>query len=176
MKNDKKSLNEILDIYQDLESKIIESDGAVNDEMENLLNVNELDLKNKLDGYQGFIKYLEGQISYLKSMESHFAKRRKTLENSILRCRKSMTEALLITNRGKVKTNDFNFSIGKSDKWTVDSENIDEKDRQELLSLEFAENIFKINISKLKAHYKEESEIEKPDWINIDQTEFIKVR
>ena len=45
MKNDKKSLNEILDIYQDLESKIIASDGAVDDEMENLLNVNELDLK-----------------------------------------------------------------------------------------------------------------------------------
>jgi len=172
----KKSLNQILEEYQKIENLLITNDGVIDDDLENLLDLNESELENKLDGYEHFVRYLKSQINYLKSMEEHYCKRRKTLENSILRCRKSMTEALLITNRGKVKTNDFNFSIGKSDKWTVDSEKIDDKDRQELLSLEFAENIFKINISKLKAHYKEESEIEKPDWINIDQTEFIKVR
>ena len=175
MKNDKKSLNEILDIYQNLESKIIASDGAVDDEMENLLNVNELDLKNKLDGYQGFIKYLEGQISYLKSMESHFAKRRKTLENSIKKCKDSMTRALSLTDNTKVKTSNYNFSLCKTESWSVDSSSLSNEIKDELINKGIAKNILKISLNDLKLEYKNTEKAEIPEWIKISKDNYIRV-
>ena len=62
MKKDNKSLNTILESYQSLEMQIVENDGVVDNDIEQLLDINESDLKDKLDGYQGFIKYLEGDI------------------------------------------------------------------------------------------------------------------
>ena len=85
MKKDNKSLNTILESYQSLEMQIVENDGVVDNDIEQLLDINESDLKDKLDGYQGFIKYLEGQVNYLKVMESHYIKRRKVLEKSMLK-------------------------------------------------------------------------------------------
>ena len=56
MKKDNKSLNTILESYQSLEMQIVENDGAIDNDIEQLLDINESDLKDKLDGYQGFIK------------------------------------------------------------------------------------------------------------------------
>ena len=108
---DKKSLNQILEDYQKIENILITNDGVIDESLEELLSINETELENKLDGYEHFVRYLKSKIDYLKSMEDHYNKRRKTLENSIIRCRKSMTQALIMTDKTKVKTQDFNFSI-----------------------------------------------------------------
>ena len=55
--------------------------------------------------YQNFIRYLNGQISYLKDMESHFNKRRIILEKSTKKYKDSMARALSITGNDKIKTN-----------------------------------------------------------------------
>ena len=62
MKKDKKSLSTILESYQSVEMQIVDNDGVVDENIEQLLEINESDLKVKLDGYQGFIKYLEGRF------------------------------------------------------------------------------------------------------------------
>ena len=70
MKKNTKTLNDILDDYQNIEMKIIENDGEIDSLIEDSLEINKSELEDKLDGYEGFIKYLEGQTSYLKEMEN----------------------------------------------------------------------------------------------------------
>ena len=53
----KKTLNEILEDYQSIELKLLENEGVLDENIEELLNINELELKDKLDGYENFIKY-----------------------------------------------------------------------------------------------------------------------
>ena len=98
MDKDKKSLNDILQSYQSLEMMIIENEGEVDHDIEGMLQINEAELKDKLDGYQGFVKYLEGQINYLKLMEAHYLRRRRILEKQVQKCRDSMVRAFSITD------------------------------------------------------------------------------
>ena len=65
----KKTLNDILDDYHLIESKIIENNGELDQNLEELLHLNTCELGDKLDGYENFIKYLDGQIDYLKKMQ-----------------------------------------------------------------------------------------------------------
>ena len=82
---DKKTLNDILINYQEIENSLIDNDGELSDDIEEKLRINNLDLSEKLNGYEKFVRYLKHQTEYLKSMEDHYAKRRKTSENSIPR-------------------------------------------------------------------------------------------
>ena len=76
----KKTLNDILSNYQDLEKDLIENDGELTDDIEDKLRINNLDLSEKLNGYEKFVRYLKHQAEYLKSMEEHYTKRRRTIE------------------------------------------------------------------------------------------------
>ena len=172
--NDKKTLNDILADYQRIENELINNDGVMNEELEKILDVHQSELGQKLDGYEHFVRYLKTKIDYLKKMEEHYSKRRKTLENSITRCKESMINALIMTDNTKVKTDDFNFSLGKSKRWSINSDLLDEKSKDDLIRKGLAENIFKIKLANLK---KEFSEIEEtPNWIEIEESYFIKVR
>ncbi len=172
--NDKKTLNDILEDYQKIENQLIDNDGVVTDELEHTLNIHQVELGQKLNGYEHFVRYLKTKIDYLKGMEEHYSKRRKTLENSIVRCRQSMTNALLMTDNTKVKTDDFNFSLGRSKKWCIDSETLDEESKNNLIAKGLAENIFKIKLANLKSEFSENEKI--PDWIKVEESDFIKVR
>ena len=102
-----KSLQDIITDYQDIEMKLIESNGEVSEGIEELLSINESELGEKLDGYEKFTRYLKGQIDYLKKMEELYTKRRKILDNSIKRCKESMTAALTVTGNSNIKTKRF---------------------------------------------------------------------
>ena len=172
--NNKKSLNDILEDYQKIENELINNDGVMNEELEQILDVHQSELGQKLDGYEHFVRYLKTKIEYLKNMEQHYSKRRKTLENSIIRCRNSMTNALLMTDNRKIKTDDFNFSLGKSKKWCVNPDLLNEENKNDLINRGLAENIFKIKLTNLKNEFSEDTET--PDWIKIEESDFIKVR
>ena len=172
--NDKKTLNDILEDYQKIENELINNDGVMNEDLENILDVHKAELSQKLDGYEHFVRYLKTKIDYLKTMEEHYSKRRKTLENSITRCKDSMVNALLMTGNKKVKTDDFNFSLGKSKKWCVNSDELDEDSKKNLIDKGLAENIFKIKLANLKNEFSEIEET--PNWIEIEESDFIKVR
>jgi len=172
--NDKKTLNDILEDYQKIENELINNDGVISEELESILNVHQAELGEKLDGYEHFVRYLKTKIDYLKTMEEHYSKRRKTLENSITRCKDSMVNALLMTGNKKVKTDDFNFSLGKSKKWCINTDVLDEEIKNNLINKGLAENMFKIKLANLKNEFSESEDI--PDWIKIEESDFIKVR
>lgn len=172
--NDKKTLNDILADYQRIENELINNDGVMNEELEKILDVHQSELGQKLDGYEHFVRYLKTKIDYLKKMEEHYSKRRKTLENSITRCKESMINALIMTDNTKVKTDDFNFSLGKSKRWSINSDLLDEKSKDDLIRKGLAENIFKIKLANLKNEFSEIEET--PNWIEIEESDFIKVR
>ena len=87
-----------------------------------------------------------------------------------------MTSSLLLTGKNKIQTSDFNYSLGKSKKWSINEDLINEDQRQELINKELAENIFQIKLSDIKSEYKTMDSTDLPEWINIDESEFIKVR
>ena len=175
MKKNTKTLNEILDDYQSIEMKIIENDGEVDIFIEDLLEINKSELEDKLDGYEGFIKYLEGQISYLKEMETHYLKRRKILEKSAKKCKDSMVRALSLTDLNKVKTLNYNFSLCESESWDADIEDIDENEKNDLIKEGFAENVFKLSMSNIKSHYKNSPDRDIPEWIKVNKNSYIRV-
>ncbi len=174
LKKNKKSLNEILESYQSIEMMLVDNEGVINKDIEKLLDINETDLKSKLDSYQGFSKYLEGQISYLKVMESHYAKRRKVLENSIRRCKESMVNALSVIDTGKIKTSNYNFSLGESESWTVDVDDIDDSLKESLIEKGLAENVFKISMNELKKEYKSIEKEKRPKWIKVNSKKYLR--
>tara|TARA_A100001015_G_scaffold186526_1_gene207647 strand:+ start:655 stop:1185 length:531 start_codon:yes stop_codon:yes gene_type:complete len=176
MSDNKKSLNDILNDYQILENELISSNGEIDDDLENKLNLHEKELGDKLDGYEHFVRYLKGKIEYLKSMETHYAKRRKVLENSIKRCKNSMTSSLVVTGKNKIQTSDFNFSLGKSQKWSVNTEILSDDEKDSLIEKELAENSFQIKLSDIKTEYSNMDLDDLPEWIDVEQSEFIKVR
>ena len=168
-----KSLQDIIANYQDIEMKLIESEGEVSQELEKLLSINESELGDKLDGYEKFTRYLKGQVDYLKKMEEMYVKRRKILDNSIKRCKESMTAALTVTGNSNIKTKEFNFSVGKSQKWEIDTLLINDNDKMKLIKDGLAENVFKIHLNELKTQCKNNENI--PDWININEKLFVRV-
>ena len=174
LKKNKKSLNEILESYQSIEMMLVDNEGVINEDIEKLLDINETDLKSKLDSYQGFSKYLEGQVSYLKVMESHYAKRRKVLENSIRRCKESMVNALSVIDKGKIKTSNYNFSLGESESWTVDLDDIDDSLKESLIEKGLAENVFKISMNELKKEYKNIEKEKRPKWIKVSNKKYVR--
>ena len=97
-----KTLNDILNNYQNVEKQLIENDGELTEDIEKKLQINDLDLSEKLNGYEKFVRYLKHQSEYLKSMEEHYTKRRKTIENSITRCKNSMVNAMKLTDNENI--------------------------------------------------------------------------
>ena len=176
MNDNNKSLNDILNEYQLLENELISTNGEMDEDLENKLNLHEKELGEKLDGYEHFVRYLKGKVEYLKSMETHYSKRRKVLENSIKRCKNSMTSSLVITGKNKIQTSDFNFSLGKSQKWSINIEIMNEDDKVELIDKNLAENTFQVKLSDIKTEFSNIDSEDIPEWINIEETDFIKVR
>ena len=69
----KKSLNDILEDYQNLENELINNNGELSEELEKKLNLHEKELGEKLDGYEHFVRYLKSKIEYLKNIaKNHF--------------------------------------------------------------------------------------------------------
>ncbi len=174
--NNKKSLNDILEDYQKIENELIAGDGEISELLEEKLNLHEKELGDKLNGYEHFVRYLKSKIEYLKNMENHFSNRRKVLENSIKRCKNSMTNSLVVTGKNKVETNDFNFSLGKSQKWSIDMDLLDDIQKVDLVEKGLAENVFQIKLADVKTEYSDINDEEKPEWIKIEENNFIKVR
>ena len=167
------TLNDIIRKFQDLENLIMESDGEITDDLEKILLQNEEDLSSKLDGYEKFSRYLKGQVEYLRTAEEQYSKRRKVLDNSIARIKERMINAMMITGKEKVKTTEFNFSIGNTEKWNLDVEKLNENQKNDLLSSGLAENVFKAKISEIKNQYKD---LDLPDWIVVEKNKHLRVK
>ena len=87
-----------------------------------------------------------------------------------------MVSSLLITGKDKIKTDDFNFSLGKSARWSIDLELLDDAHKEELINKNLAENIFKAKLNNIKETYSNIDSSDLPDWVQIEQSDYIKVR
>ena len=171
--DNQKTLSEIIKKFQELELKLIDSDGEISQEIEKLMFDNEVNLSKKLDGYEKFSRYLKGQVDYLKSIEEQYNRRRKVLDNSIKKIKDRMLNAMLITGKEKIKSTEFNYSIGNSEKWGINQENMTENIKQNMIDMGLAENVFKANISEIKNKYKNN---DIPDWLLIEKNKYIRVK
>tara|TARA_B100000029_G_C17541910_1_gene947033 strand:+ start:207 stop:728 length:522 start_codon:yes stop_codon:yes gene_type:complete len=173
MSEKKQTLNDIINKFQNIELQIIDSDGEISKDIEELIVENDSDLSDKLDGYEKFNRYLNSQIDYLKSAEEHYNKRRKVLENSIRKLKERMLNAMVITGKEKIKTIEFNFSVGESEKWKLDFEVLNDEDKEKLINDGLAEKIFKANMSEIKNQYKNN---DIPNWLIIEKNKFLRVK
>ena len=167
----KKTLNDIIKQYQELEERLIESGGALDDELEGALAENAESLGHKLDGYAGFIGYLKGQIEYLKSEAEHFASRAKTFGNSIDAMRARMAFAMETTGESKIKTADHSYSIRTTESWKL--KDIDKDTEEELIDEGLGEYQFKADMKAIKGEYKDS---EPPSFIDVTQKVSITIR
>lgn len=166
------SLNDILSNYQSLELELIENGGELTEDLEKKICINSDELSDKMDGYEKFIRYLKNQSEYLQKMEQHYNKRRRVIENSIKRCKNSMINALKLTGKEKLKTNEFNFSISVSKRWKINESNLDDKLKLLLVSKGLAEQSFKPMLAEIKNEYKNK---DLPEWIEIIENDYIRV-
>jgi len=173
MPNSKITLNDIIQKFQAIESRLIESDGEISKDIEKLIIDNEEDLSKKLDGYEKFVKYLKGQVEYLKIAEEQYSKRRKVIDNSIRKLKDNMLNALLLTGKDKLKTIENNFSIGESEKWSIDLEKIDDNKKNELILAGLGKSSFQANIQMIKEKYKNENI---PLWILVEKNKYLRVK
>lgn len=166
-----KTLNDIIKQYQELEERLIESGGALDDELEAALTENTESLGHKLDGYAGFIGYLKGQIEYLKGEAENFASRAKTIGNSIGAMRERMAFAMETTGESKIKTAAHSYSIRTTENWQL--KDIDKDTEEELIDNGFGEYLFKADMKAIKDEYKG---TETPAFIEVAQKVSITIR
>ena len=167
------TLNDIIKKFQYIESMLLESDGEISEDIEAQLIENESNLSSKLDGYQKFSTYLNGQVEYLKSVEEQYTKRRKTIENSIKRLRERMLNAMLVTGNDKIKTTEHNYSVSESEKWIINNDVMNDEIKLGMIEDGLGENVFKTKLSEIKSKYKNDKV---PDWIIIEKNKFLRIK
>ena len=74
-------------------------------------DVTKEDLADKLEGYCKFIKNLESDIQGLKAEEERLNARRKTMENTVTRCKEAMKFALNTAGEKKIACGTFTVSV-----------------------------------------------------------------
>ena len=86
-----------------------------------------------------------------------------------------MTRALSLTDNTKVKTSNYNFSLCKTESWSVDSSLLSNEVKDDLINKGIAKNILKISLNDLKLEYKNTEKAEIPEWIKISKDNYIRV-
>ena len=172
----KKTLNDIMRDWQEVENLLIESGGEFTPEIEGLMEITEDEFEAKFDGYAGFINYLKGQIEYLKKEEDKYRSRRRTLENSILKCKDNIVFAMNHKHIDRLKTPKYSFSIRTTESWQVDVMAMmamdEEQEREILESGDAIRGSLKISVKNLKQKYGDNP----PKWVDVVKKESINIR
>lgn len=91
------------------------------------------DLADKLEGYCKFIKNLESDIQGLKAEEERLNARRKTMENTVTRCKEAMKFALNTAGEKKISCGTFTVSVQNNAPFVVMDESYIENIPEEYL-------------------------------------------
>ena len=105
------------------------------------------ELTIKLEGYCKFIKNLESDISGLKAEEERLNARRKTMENTVTRCKEAMKTALNAVGEKKLPCGSFVVSVQNSTPFVILDEQYIENIPEEYLVPQES----KIDKKKIKA-------------------------
>jgi hypothetical protein len=85
---------EILEDSKDLENQLIEAEGELTPELEELININQNELLDKIERYYYVIQNLTNKAELEKQQKERFEKREKTLKNSAQRLKDAIDVAV----------------------------------------------------------------------------------
>jgi len=71
-------------------------------------------IEDKAENYARVIKSVDAGVAGLKAEEKRLAERRKFMENSVVRMKKSLEESMIATGKTKFKGEFFSFAIQKN--------------------------------------------------------------
>ena len=128
------------------------------------------EIEVKAENYAKVIKQLEADTVSLKAEIDRLSARKKTLDNSITRIKKSLEEAMIATGKTKFKTELFSFGIQKNPASLKLADDID----FESIPMEFV--IFPeptIDKKAVTASIKAGAEY---DWAHLEQSEGLRIR
>lgn len=120
----KRTLNDILADFHALDDLLVETDGEITPEMEEMMYWLQGQLEDKLDGYQSFIEYLNGQMDYLKQAEEELARRRRIIDNSVKRLKTRMIDAMNMVGVEKIKTPRHSYSLRMTESIDIDGQGV----------------------------------------------------
>lgn len=94
--------------------ELIESGEYDFETLQNTLECIDYEIEQKADGYARVIKNITAEIEGIKAEETRLSEKRKALENSVTRLKKSLETAMIQTDKRNFKTALFSFNIQKS--------------------------------------------------------------
>lgn len=106
------SLPELIERYQEIEGALIESGGLAEygDQLEKVEGA----IEKKLDACKGVIDYWKGQVNYLDEKEKTYKNRKTAIKHGIDWLRGSMKNALILTGKEKIKTEEGTYYFTKA--------------------------------------------------------------
>lgn len=128
------------------------------------------EIEIKADGYAKVMRQMDGDIASLKAEIARLSDRKKSMENSKERIKKSLEAAMTATGKTKFKTELFNFSIQKNPPSLKLADDLDISN----VPAEFI--VFSeptIDKTKVKDAIKEGAEFE---WAHMEQSEGLRIR
>jgi hypothetical protein len=170
MDEQKKTLNNLIDEYRNIEDLIIDASGEITPDIEAMLESFGDALGAKLDGYAGVIGYMKGQIEYLKAEAEQYTSRAKALSNSVDAMRERMTFAMVEVGEAKIKTEKHSYSVRTTQSWRLANDLPDSRLR-EIQGLGYGKFDFKLDVKAVK-----DGEPEAPDFIVVTEKQSITIR
>ena len=106
-------LYELTEAWESVQA-LIDNDETQEEQLQAALENIEGAIDQKADGYGRMIKNLQAQAEVVKVEEKRLAAKRQTLENQAKRLQKHLESAMIATNKRKINTELFVFSVQKN--------------------------------------------------------------
>lgn len=115
------TLVELTTDFAQLERKLLEADGEVTPELEQMLDLKYGDVKAKVDAYRQFMKYLEARAEYYADRAKEWEGARKTMRSHQDRMKDTMKFCMRQMEVFDLEGNDWRFHLRPiADKITID--------------------------------------------------------
>lgn len=112
--NEVKPLSVIVSQVAQIEQMLIESEGQITPEIENMLVVKETNLPEKIDGYAAVIERFEMIQEHYKKRAQEISSIAKSAGEVAERCKENIRQALRILDKKEIKGHDVVFKLSLS--------------------------------------------------------------
>lgn len=109
-----KSLVNLVSHASELETALVESGGEITPEIESLLEIKDVHLPDKIDGYAMFLDRMELVEAFYKAKAEAYLRLAKAASNVIDRCESNLKFAMNATHQDELIGNDFRYKLVKS--------------------------------------------------------------
>jgi len=168
-------LIDLIQTYQLLDNLLTNSEGEVTEEINNLLNNFDGDLKTLLDNYRGWISFNESQASMYEVEEKRLKARKEACKTRIEHARSVIQEAIELAGETKIKTDNASYSLRQTESWKV-KDDIDSTTKVAMVDAGFATLEFKPFITTIKEAVRNHTLTCIPSYIDIKRNTSLIIR